>query len=127
MILSHIIDMGYTQTDIDSLYNYMKKNPSSSLEDWYEFRSRNITNLELELYKNIKYTIVKFKGKELYIFHKGYNSLFFNFIEKFTGNRPYYMLGQYDSDELIVLGFDEISFEDCDKNNKYKDVFTVET
>lgn len=127
MILSHIIDMGYTQIDIDSLYNYMKNNPSSSLEQWYEFRSKNITNLELELYKNIKYSIVKFKDKDLFIFNKGYNSNFFNFIEKFTANKSYFILGEYDSEELIVLGFDEMQFEDCDKNNEYEDIFTLET
>jgi hypothetical protein len=85
----------YLYKDIKSAFEYAKKNPESTIDDWFDYTSKVIIKEELELFEGVDY--YKFEvelynnEKAEFLFIKDYSSAKTEyFIDKFSGNKSYY-------------------------------------
>jgi len=125
----------YYNKDIISALEFGKTNPNADIEDWFDYNSRNITEQEIDWYKNIQYSILTIglneKKFEIFLFRDTQQSydMVQNFINKFTGIREYYELqhmpGEFYGTTHYLISFDKDLY-DLEKWNKHPEVPEIE-
>jgi hypothetical protein len=126
----------FSDTDIDSVFDYLKNNPNATKEQWLVHRSSNITEQEINLFGNkVSYAkvMMPLKGKEyeLLVLRSHTSSVLHNFISKVVGNRGYYKFIPYDNYGyfFVAIAFAEELFfiDDWRDDEKCRTVKLVES
>ena len=115
----------FTYYDLKSAFDFAKKNPDKSVDDFMDVRSKTLTKKEKDIFKDVKYfkipITVKDEVCELYLF-KGHSSLS-NFTNKFVGNKSYYSFhpGMFYGYYLSIICIDT-KFGETSNWNDYEDL-----
>lgn len=83
----------YSFADIESVFSYLKENPNGDVKSWLEYRSKQLTENEREVYQDIKYADIPIKvnDEEYHLMLLQSNSdILDHFANKITGNKDYY-------------------------------------
>ncbi len=120
------MEFKYTQEDIESLFNYMKTNPSSTLEEWSLFNNSIYTEEEKKdlKYVDVSKILIPFNNKS-YIFYLikwtgvggGHHSIPFKIFFRKHFNDEYYVLNNMNYGEYSLLTTDADFFEDIETWN----------
>lgn len=106
----------YTINDLKSVLKFGKNNPNSTIDDWFNKNSEELTTDEATFFMNITYSTFNLKIKDksinFYIFKSNNsNELMQIFINKFAGLKSHYRLmpmpGEFYSPIYYIFTFDK--------------------
>ncbi len=127
------MEFKYTQEDIESLFNYMKTNPTSTLEEWSLFNNSIYTEEEIKMLKYVDVSKIDIpSNNKSYTFYLikwtgvggGHHSIPFQIFLRKHFNDECYTLNNMNYGEYSLVTTDAEFFEDIELWNDFdiKDV-----
>lgn len=86
----------YLYKDVVSAFNYAQQNPTNTIDEWLEVRSKTLTKEEEELYEGVSYATFEIPYEDginkFFVFKAHSYDILENAVHKFIGTRGYYEL-----------------------------------